>query len=340
MKETLIFGGYTKRINQGLHEAIFDADKGQLNDFRLIYKLTNPTYLCSNQDASIIFSLIQEDNQAGVIALAKKDNDWQEIDRLLASKINGCHIQYSDKLSNVYISNYHEGIIDVYHFENNKFSHIQKVKISPDPKEKIERQSRIHYTQITPDGKFLYACNLGLDYIEIFEVSSQGLLLNRRSIPTLNGMGPRHLVFHPQLPIIYVNGEYSNTISAFRILEDGSLIEIDSVLTLPEHLIKEASGAAIKITSDGKFLYTSSRFSNFISVFRIDEAGKMERIQFIDSVGQVPRDFTLNKSESHLIVPHQDSDFVSIFKRNKETGLLTFINNDVEIPESVCVINL
>lgn len=341
MKQTLIFGGYTKRISQGIHEAIFNLDTGKLEDFRLIYSLTNPTYLCTNQDHSLLFSLIQTEDQAGVIVLGKDDNNqWHEIDTCLASKINGCHISYYDTYSNIYVSNYHEGTIDVYHFDGQSLTHIQKVKFTSDDKKHKQEQSRIHFTKISPNEKYLYACNLGLDYIEIFDISSQGILVNRRSVPTLEGMGPRHFVYHPSLPLLYVNGEYSNSISVYKINEDGGLTEIDSIKTLPEELLKDASGAAIKISSDGKFLYTSSRFSNFISAFRIDEHGHLEHIQYIDSVGQIPRDFCLDQSEKYVIVPHQDSDFVSIFERNQDSGLLTFLNNDVEIPESVCVIAL
>ena len=50
MKQKLIFGGYTRRLNQGIHEAYFNPEKGQLEDSRLIFKISNPTYLCTNAD--------------------------------------------------------------------------------------------------------------------------------------------------------------------------------------------------------------------------------------------------------------------------------------------------
>ena len=198
----------------------------------------------------------------------------------------------------------------------------------------------MHYTSVSPNGEFLYACNLGQDSIEIFKLQSNGLIQKISQFPTIEGMGPRHFVYHPHLPLIYVIGEYNNAVSIIRYNQQGVLSELDSVPIIPDKLLPGATGAAIKITKDGKFLYTSTRYSNYISVFTIDKAGYINRVQYIDSVGQIPRDFCLDDTERFLIVPHQDSDFVSIFEREPLTGKLQFINNDVEVPESVCIIPL
>ena len=340
MKQKLIFGGYTRRLNQGIHEAYFNPEKGQLEDSRLIFKISNPTYLCTNADQSIIFSLYQDGNQAGVIALGYKEDQWFELDRCLASKVNGCHIAYYDQTSTLYICNYHEGIIDVYSFISNQLQHVQKVELNHNSKFSNKQPVRMHYTSVSPNGEFLYACNLGQDSIEIFKLQSNGLIQKISQFPTIEGMGPRHFVYHPHLPLIYVIGEYNNAVSIIRYNQQGVLSELDSVPIIPDKLLPGATGAAIKITKDGKFLYTSTRYSNYISVFTIDKAGYINRVQYIDSVGQIPRDFCLDDTERFLIVPHQDSDFVSIFEREPLTGKLQFINNDVEVPESVCIIPL
>lgn len=337
MKQKFIFGGYTKRINQGIHEAILDSETGKLENSRLIFKLDNPTYVCTDKSHSTLFALIQDGNQAGVIALQEKDQRWQEIDRCLAGQINACHISYYEPCQTLYLANYHQGCIDVYHFEQEQLSHLQKVAVKefhPD----LSAPVQMHFTWANPSQKLLYACNLGQDLIELFDIKEDGQLVYRESFSLAEGVGPRHFIHHPTLPIIYVIGEYDNYIHRMTIDEYDQLVEQDAVAALDQDQLREASGAAIKMTRDGKFLYCSTRFANFISVFAVDEQGRLERIQSIDTVGQIPRDFALDENEEYLLVPHQDSDFVSVFRRNPQDGRLKFANNDTEIPESVCII--
>lgn len=339
MKQKFIFGGYTKRINQGIHEAILDSETGKLENSRLIFRLTNPTYLCTDEDRTTLFALFQEADQAGVIALHEKENRWQEIDRCLASKINACHISYYTPSKTLYLANYHEGTIDVYHFDQEHLNHLQKVQVK-DFHPELSTPVQMHFTWADPDQQILYACNLGQDFIESFSIAEDGQLTYRKSFSMAEGVGPRHFVRHPKLPYLYLIGEYDNYIHRFKIQDNGDLVEEDALPLLPEHQLREASGAAVKISRDGKFLYCSTRFANYLSVFAIDQQGQLERIQIIDTVGQIPRDFTLDDQEDRLLVPHQDSDFVSVFRRDAETGTLKFANNDTEIPESVCVIPL
>ena len=44
--------------------------------------------------------------------------------------------------------------------------------------------------------------------------------------------GPRHCIFHPTLPVLYVNNELDSTITAYR-WDDGRVEEIEVVSTLP-----------------------------------------------------------------------------------------------------------
>ncbi|CRH21150.1 hypothetical protein BN1423_1390005 [Carnobacterium maltaromaticum] len=39
-----------------------------------------------------------------------------------------------------------------------------------------------------------------------------------------------------------------------------------------------------------------------------------------------------------MIVAHQDSDNLTLFSRDRETGLLNMIQKDVYAPECVCVL--
>lgn len=338
MKEKYILGGYTKRLNKGIHEVTFNPEKGKIETSSLIFQMDNPTYVCLNADHSVLFSLIQDKNQAGVIALEKVDGQWREIDRSYGNEINGCHIIYRNKSNTLYVSNYHQGCIDVYQFLERKLSLLQSIRIKEGKAQPYQPVAKMHYVNFKEEDNLVYACNLGQDQILTFEADAAGRLSKISEFPTQSKMGPRHFVFHPQLPLMYVIGEYTNAVSTLKISPEGKLSEINTVDCLPAKIATGATGAAIKISKDGRYLFTSSRFSNFITVFKVEEDGRIERQQYLDSIGQIPRDFTLDEEETHLLVPHQESDFISVFCWNRQEGRLAYHNNESEQPESVCIV--
>jgi len=92
------------------------------------------------------------------------------------------------------------------------------------------------------------------------------------------------------------------------------------------------------VTEDGRFLYSSNRGHNSIAVYSINETGDtIERIQLISSEGDTPRDFALDPTEQFVVVGHQNSDKLTLFERDAETGLLSLLQKDVYAPECVCV---
>lgn len=337
MKHDILLGGYTRRISKGLHQASFDDQSGILENSRLIATLENPTYLCTDQAGQYIFSLAQWGEQAGLVVLKRYQGQWTILTDIKAKQVNGCHITYDEGRHTIYISNYHEGAIDVYHFSGDNLTHLQRLSHDQSSILPAQSQSRIHFTALSKDGTFLYACNLGGDLIHQYAIEEDGTLTLVSDNPLPRGMGPRHFVHHPHLDILYCIGEFDNKVAQCQVLEDGSLSYITSYDNIPEEFRDGASGAAIRISQDGRFLYTSTRYSNFLTVYAIDDQGNLERIQTIDTVGQVPRDFIIDPSESFILVPHQDSDYISIFKRDTHKGTLTYLSNDVEIPESVCI---
>lgn len=70
----------------------------------------------------------------------------------------------------------------------------------------------------------------------------------------------RHLVFHPTKSLAYLFGELDSTVSVLSYDEtDGSFTELQKVSTLPADYDAFNGGAAIRISSDGSFLYASNR---------------------------------------------------------------------------------
>lgn len=340
MTQEFILGGYTKRDNEGFHQIFFNPNDGTFSKTTLISKLNNPTFVALNDDKTLLFAIHQDGEKAGLVVFNKIENkQWEQIDQCMATDIPGCHVSWREESQTVYVANYHEGSIDVYAFKDNTLSHIQRVSHSGSSVHPNQTKPHIHYTGMNQDHTLLFACDLGTDIVATYTIGSDGQISLKHEYKLEAGTGPRHLVFHPSYKYMYVIGELANTTTVLSVSESGKLKALQSVANVDTaNSPDNTAGAAIRLTSDGKFLYTSTRYNDTISVYGVSEDGsELTPIERVDSVGQVPRDFILDETEQYVLVAHQDSDHITVFSRDAETGRLKYRHNETYAPECVCI---
>jgi 6-phosphogluconolactonase len=60
-------------------------------------------------------------------------------------------------------------------------------------------------------------------------------------------------------------------------------------------------------------------------------------VEHTSSEGDWPRDFSLDPTETFLIGSNQTSSNLVIYRRNTENGKLTLLQNDISVPNPVCI---
>ncbi|MBA1394803.1 hypothetical protein EQ500_13170, partial [Lactobacillus sp. XV13L] len=145
-------------------------------------------------------------------------------------------------------------------------------------------------------------------------------------------------VFNPHNPhLAYCICELGSLVLTLHY-EAGQFEQLHSYSLLPDSYQGDNTAAAIRISADSKFLYTSNRGHNSLVSFKVSPDGQtLEHLQTIKTQGDFPRDFNFDLTGQYILVPHQKSNDVTIFKRNFETGYLTFISNDTQVPEGTCL---
>jgi len=319
MKITL--GTYTKRISQGIYTIELDPDLKRLHSLRLAIQVSTPTYLSVEQEKT--FS-VAYDQEGGIIFF----REGQEVDRHLDEAVAPCYVSLHTDGNTLFTANYHGGNVDIYAINKNKIRHIQRFQ--------YPSGSHAHSIDYVSMFDEVIVCDLGMDKVHAYIRKDQSYVL-KYTYEVTQGKGPRHFVVHPRLPILYVLTELSSEVLVLNH-EDSGLRLIQSILTLPEGEDDIKWASAIRISKDGLFLYTGQRGHDSISVFRIDEKGKLKRIQTIPSFGNHPRDFALSPDNRFLVCANLDSDNLTLYERNSETGLLTVVQKDVYAPEVVCVV--
>jgi 6-phosphogluconolactonase len=150
----------------------------------------------------------------------------------------------------------------------------------------------------------------------------EGQLANKASIAPGGGygFGPRHLDFHPGLPLVYVSLERQNRLNVYRLangtLDPLAIFEKDT-LAEPGNIRSRQAASTVHVHPSGRFVYVGNRASdtldldgrqvfpggeNNIAVFSIDPAsGEPTLIQNEDVRGIHPRTFALDPTGRMLV---------------------------------------
>src|SRR5437899_10104889 len=120
------------------------------------------------------------------------------------------------------------------------------------------------------------------------------------------GAGPRHLAFHPTLPLVFVANELDSTVATMRFdSARGTLSPQSTLSTVPAGWTGGGTNypADIHVAASGRTLYVSNRGHNSIAVFSVAEAtGGLALEQTVSTEGEWPRDFGLDPTVRRLVV--------------------------------------
>lgn len=340
MSTQLLLGTYTRRVSEGIYSAVINPVTNQLDEVSLLAEVGSPTYLDTNEDKSIIYSVINENDKGGIVSLVKQDDgSYQRHTEAVADGAAPCYVAYDANRRYVYTSNYHKGEVAVYKTDMaGNLELLDTVAHTGSSTHENQDSPHVHYSDLSPDGNFVIVCDLGTDELYTYEVTEEGKLEEVARLKVAPGTGPRHIVFSPTLDVAYLFGELSSDVLVLDYNPTtGEFTEKQTISTIPEEHTGFNGGAAIRISSDGKFVYASNRGHDSIVIYETDDEGKLTLLGYTPTEGETPRDFNLDETEEYLVVGHQDTDNLTLFERNQEDGTLTLLQKDIEAPEVVCV---
>ena len=199
-----------------------------------------------------------------------------------------------------------------------------------------QTHAQIHSVSVSPSGRILVACDKGNDRLFVFKVGAEVDRLAADppdGVPVIAGSSPRYSVFHPRLPLLFVNYETRAIVTAFSYDEDGVLTELRTVSSLPDEVPDNLTmmQSDLKIHPSGETLYTLLRGINAVTVFRIDEAGGMDRIQTVKVDGQGPRGCAVSPDGRYFYVGAVSSNTVFVWEIQND-GTLVPSNLEIGFP--------
>jgi 6-phosphogluconolactonase len=345
-------GTYGMGPDGGIYFCRLDLKSGAISLICGNSGIDNPSFLTIDSVNRFLFAVNETDKSEGSsggsvssFAIERTSGRLKLINSQPTLGASPCYIISDPEDKFLLITNYTGGSIIVFPIldganigSNIRF--IQNTGKSINP----ERQAGPHPHSIvlSPDSRFAFIPDLGLDKILIYRFDQARGTLGSNAIPFVSlkpGSGPRHFTFHPDHKSAYVINELNSTIIAYHYKPaNGKLKEIQTISTLPGGFTGENYCADIHIHPEGKFLYGSNRGHNSIACYSIDQSnGKLEMIGCTSAGGEWPRNFAIDPSGQYLLAANQRSDDIITFSINKETGELTPTEFSIQLHQPVCI---
>lgn len=344
MRLRLFVGTYTKSCDsKGIYVYDFDPNSAEVQFISSTQNLVNPSYLTLSTDSTRLYC-VNEDGAKSSVSTFDLDpkGNLNFIARSDSKGANPCYI--INDSNKVITANYSGGSITVFGKNGDgAITEAEQVVQHHGKSLNAERQesAHVHMVQFTPDSKYMVATDLGTDRIYIYNYNkkSRGNSLEiKDSIDVKKGSGPRHLTFSPDGKMVYLLQELDGTVTVFNY-QDGQLQKTQEIKIVADDFTGTMGAAAIRVSPDGKYLYTTNRgTANEITCFEVEKKGTLKFKFRIPSLGRGPRDFAMDPTGNFLLVAHQYSDEVVVFAVNKKTGMLTDTRKRINLCSPVCLV--
>jgi 6-phosphogluconolactonase len=339
----MLVGTYTGSGSTGIYVYRFDPIKGLLAAVDSI-KSTNPSFLAISPDKKKVYA-VNEEGTGGVSSFAFDGSTGRLsfLNRQSSKGAHPCYITVDATGKWVITGNYSSGNVAVLPvLEDGSLGEAVSVVQHKGSSTNTSRQQspHVHATVLSPDNRFLYVPDLGIDRVMIYAFNDRTGKLEPASdtaavLPA--GSGPRHFTFHPNNRWAYVINELSGAVTSY-LYKDGALRTQQSISGLPSDYSRSFTAADLQVSPDGKQLYVSYRDSaNLLAIFRIHPVtGRLTLEGHQPVLGKTPRSFRLHSSGRFLAVANQNSGNIVLFRRRKG-GMLREQPPQVYLSRPVCI---
>ena len=190
-----------------------------------------------------------------------------------------------------------------------------------------EGKREAHCVIVSPDNRNVYVPyvkgNLALFQYAYDGNTGKLTPLDPKDANPPQGTGPRHLAYHPKLPMAYFTNEQGIGLSTYRRQADGRLKIEQDLSILPPGMSKLGLSASdLLITPDGRFLFAGLRGHrqdfDRIARYRVLENGHAELLG-LTAADKIPWGLTLSPDGRHLLVSATTGATLTAY-RITETG--------------------
>ena len=298
-----------------IHAYQLDLSSGQLKQVHRTTGAQNPFFMAISKDRKYLYAIHapgefggKTDEQVAAYEIAGRSGELKLLNRQSARGTAACYLDVDATGKMVVLANYNTGSVASFPVKSDgslgeATSFIQHRGSSIDKAR--QEGPHAHCMAISPDNQFALAADLGLDQVLVYRLEPATAKLSANQPPSVKspaGAGPRHLTFHPSGDRVYVINELANSVTLFDYnAKSGTLVERQTIPTLPKDFAGESYCADLKITPNGRFLYGTNRGHDSIASYRIGDDGRLTLLAIDPSLGKGPQNLAITPGGEFLL---------------------------------------
>ncbi len=354
-KQRLYVGSYNAmswsrgRKGEGLYCLELDAETGAAAITGVTGGLVNPSFSMAAPDGKHIYAIEEvepvDETAVGRVNVFAMEDDTGALTMKSVSSSYGpspCYLAMDGDQRLLFVSNYCGPNVAVLRLGDN--GQIDGLAASAaftgsGPDSDRQEGPHPHCVMLDRQQRHLLVSDLGTDRVKVFAVSyDDGVLTQVGEASVGGGDGPRHLAMNAAGDKVYASCEMGSKVACFDYdAAAGKLTHLVSVATTPPGKEKGNCCGHILLSSDDRFLYVSNRGHDSIAIFSIaPDTGLPTLLAVQPTGGKTPRHFALSRGERYLAAGNQDSDLLTIFRRDAQSGLLEQVSTlDIPAPTHI-----
>ena len=337
--------------SRGIYHCKLDTTNGKLTEPKLVAEMEGPGFLAKHPKLPVLYAVGGIKNEQVVAAFAIADDGKSPslsfMNAVAIGDGGAAHVAIDATGKTLLTAQYGGGSVASFALGSDGSITARTKLIKHDGGSRVvsNRQdaSHAHWVGFSPDNRFAFVPDLGLDRVLIYKLDPENSSIERHGEGvTPPGSGPRHMKFHPMGRWIYVLNELSLTITQFEYdATKGTMNPVQTLETVPAVELareKAKSASEVRIHPNGKYVYSANRGHDSISVFEIEAlSGNLKRIQIENARAITPRNFNVSPSGEWLLVAGQASHTLAAFSIESDSGRIVFNQNSVYAPSTICV---
>ncbi len=334
---------YTMGDTHGI--TIYDVDmkNGTLSEKEQI-EITNSSYVTISKNKKFLYSITDMGVESYLID--QKTGSLKVINHASINGMRGCYLStdYNDKF--LFVAGYHDGKVTVLRLNpDGSIGEITEEIYHKGLGSIAERNFRPHIqcVKVTRDNKYLLACDLGMDHINVYRVDyTTGKLKLVDIIRSEIESAPRHLKFTKDGKFLYVVHELKNIVDVYTyqdVNNNPEFEKIQTISTLNDYHAGGSAACALNISTDDKYIISSNAGDNSVIVYNIDhKTGLLNKVLCLPISGDYPKDASFFPDNKHIVSLNHESDTMTFFTVDLKKGLLVMCAKEQKVSKPNCII--
>ena len=345
-------GTSSAKPSKGIYHCTLNTENGRLSDPTLAAEVRGPGFLAMHPNGTHLYAVGALNGKPSLIAYdIRNESGKSQLEFANSLEIGdggAAHVSIDPTAKTILTAQYGGGSVAVFSVNENGSLGRRTQIVEHEGGTGIfgsrQNSPHPHWTGFSPDNRFAFVPDLGLDNVMIYKVDVENSNIESHGFGQgVPGGGPRHMKFHPGGKWIYQLNELSLSVTVFDYdSSNGTMTPKQTLNTVPkEQLIKDVfkSASEIRVHPNGRFVYSANRGHDTITAFRVNsETGELTVIEREHIRGATPRNFNIDPSGRWLLAAGQHSHTLAAFEIDQDTGELRYNQSIVHAPSAICVL--